>query len=232
MDSLESLESLESFELLEFELLEFEFESSFWTMTGDGTGSFSSLDFLVVFLFLGDALGLVLDVLLSLPSDSDSELLSGENILFFFKELSGLEVFGIVFDIAFDLAPGVARGVEGFTLASTDAAFFIFVDRRLGGIGLGVAGFGGSSSLDDEAFDFAGGCDLGSSFFFGSSSGTGFGLGDFGAGGTVAGVSEVDDSESELLDPDPELVDEVPLLLESEVEPELLSVLLLLTCND
>lgn len=45
----------------------------------------------------------------------------------------------------------------------------------------------------------------------------------------MAGTSEVDDSESELLDPEPELVDDVPLLLESEVDPELLSVLLLLT---
>lgn len=49
-----------------------------------------------------------------------------------------------------------------------------------------------------------------------------------GAGGAVgAGVSDVDDSESELEEADPEL-DELPLLLESEEDPELLSELLLL----
>lgn len=45
----------------------------------------------------------------------------------------------------------------------------------------------------------------------------------------VAGVSEVEESESELLEADPELVEVLPLLLESEEDPELLSVLLLLT---
>lgn len=54
------------------------FESSFSGVTDDV--SLSSLDFLELFFGRGDALGLLEDLL----SDSDSELLSGENMLFFF----------------------------------------------------------------------------------------------------------------------------------------------------
>lgn len=204
--------------------LELEFESSFCTgINGEGV-SFSSLDLILVFLLIGEPFGLVLDVLLSLLSVSDSELLSGEKMLFFFSEFASiLFAFGIVFDIALDFAPVVILGTAGCFLTSTDAAFLDLIDRRLGGIGFGVSGFGTSSSLDEETF--AGLWGFGSSF---AGSSTGGGTGDLG-GGTVAGTSEVDDSESELLDPEPELVDDVPLLLESEVDPELLSVLLLLT---
>lgn len=99
----------------------------------------------------------------------------------------------------------------------------------------------GSPSLDDDGLGFAESLRAFSSFFLlllllillllAVVSSTLFCLdGDLEAGGTVVtGLSEVDDSESELLDPDPELVDELPLLLESEEDPELLSVLLLLT---
>lgn len=98
--------------------------------------------------------------------------------------------------------------------------------RLLGGAGFGLAGLAASSSLDEETFTLDGLRGFGSSFFLVSS----VFVGDLGAGGAVvvAGVSEVEDSESELLEPDPELVEELPLLLESEVDPELLSVLLLL----
>lgn len=101
--------------------------------------------------------------------------------------------------------------------------------RLLGGAAFGLAGLGGSSSLDEDIFAFEGLLGFGSSFFFTSS----ILIGDFGAGVVfvvvVAGVSEVDESESELLEADPELVEVLPLLLESEEDPELLSVLLLLT---
>lgn len=62
------------------------FESSFCIgVNGDGGVSFSSLDFLKDRLFFGEAFGLCLDDLLPLLSVSDSELLSGENMLFFFN---------------------------------------------------------------------------------------------------------------------------------------------------
>lgn len=172
-----------------------------------------------------------MDVLLSLLSESDSELLSGEKILFFFNVFaSAFVVLGIVFEIAFDLAPVAALGGNCLALASTAAAFLGLVDRLLGGAGFGVGGLGISSSLDEDGLGLDERLGFGSSAGFGSS--TGAGLGDLGAGaGGTAGISDVEDSESELLDPDPELVDEVPLVLESDVEPELLSVLLLLTCN-
>lgn len=193
-----------------------------------GDVSFSSLDFLEPRFGLGDAFGdLVVEDLLS---DSDSELLSGEKILFFFNApVSGFGgAFCIVFGIGFGVfAPdGILCAV--LPLARTAAADFGFADiRLLGGAGLGLVGFGVSSSLDEETLAFDGLLGFGSSFFFTSS----VFWGDFGAGVVlvVAGVSEVEDSESELLEPDPELVEVLPLLLESEEDPELLSVLLLLT---
>lgn len=101
--------------------------------------------------------------------------------------------------------------------------------RLLGGCVFGLTTFGVSSSLDEDIlFVFEGLLCLGSSFFFGSS--TVF-VGDFGGGAGVAlvgGVSDTEDSESELEEPEPELVEELPLLLESDEDPELLSLLLLL----
>lgn len=75
--------------LLFFTLLSLEFESSFSVgVIVDGEVSLlTSLDFLEPLLGRGDVLGLLLEDLLS---DSDSELLSGENILFFFNEFSVL----------------------------------------------------------------------------------------------------------------------------------------------
>lgn len=195
-----------------------------------GEVCFSSLDFLELRLGLGDCLGdFVVEDLLS---DSDSELLSGENILFFFNApVSGFGcAFGIVFGMGLGVfAPEVALWAV-FPLASTAAADLGFAEIRLrGGAGFGLAGLGASSSLEEDTLAFEGLRGFGSSFFFTSST---FG-GDFGAGVllvvVVAGVSEVEDSESELLDADPELVDVLPLLLESDEDPELLSVLLLLT---
>lgn len=201
-----------------------ELESSFSTgVKGDCADvSFSSLDFLTGRLFFGEALGLLEDLL----SDSDSELLSGEKMLFFFVWSFFACCLVMVFGIGLTgLAPAAA--LAGFPLTSTLAADLALVEDRLrGGAGLGGSGLGASSSLDDDIFLLA--ClGFGSSFFFcGSSSGF---AGDLGAGWAAAGVSDVEDSESELLEPDPELVDELPLLLESDVDPELLSVLLLLT---
>lgn len=188
--------------------------------------SFSSLDFLVPRLGFGEALGLLEDLL----SDSDSELLSGENMLFFFWSdfVVGLDaVLAAGFGV---LAPLEARGA-GLPLARTAAADLGLVEQRLlEGNVLASTTFGVSSSLDDEIlFVLDGLLCFGSSFFFGSSV---VGLvGDLGAGAgpvVVGGVSDADDSESELEEPEPELLDEDPLLLESEVDPELLSVLLLL----
>lgn len=117
------------------------------------------------------------------------------------------------------IRPFAARHAAGCLLGLADP-------RLLGGDGLSILGIS-SSSLDDETFSFDRRL-FGSSLFMGSSIIAG---GDLGMGMlmTATGVSEADDSVSELLEPEPELVEEVPLLLESDVEPELLSVLLLLT---
>lgn len=160
-----------------------------------------------------------------LLSVSDSELLSGENMLFFLCDPES-DLLDLSTVLEFCLGVLAPAGNLGAVLPfDTDVAVVLdLAEARLRG-GNGLAGLGASSSLDDEILTFDGLLCLGSSFFLGSS---GF-VGDFGGGAVVAGVSEVDDSESELLDPDPELEDELPLLLESDVEPELLSVLLLLT---
>lgn len=201
--------------------LSLELESSFSVgVNVEGEVSLSSLDFLGV-LLPPEALALALEDLLS---DSDSELLSGENILFFFMSVL-LAGFDADFDDGLGVLPPTGRG-GGLPLASTDAAALGLVDPLLrGGKGLGLAGLTVSSSLDEDALAFVDDLlGLASSFFFSVSS-VGF-AGDFGAVSlAAAGVSEADDSESELLEPDPELVDELPLLLESEEEPELLSVL-------
>lgn len=202
--------------------LSFELESSFSGVAGEV--SLSSLDFRDPLFGRGEAFGLLEDLL----SDSDSELLSGEKILFFL-EVSDLEAFCIVFGIGFGvLAPAGTLGP--LPLASTAAADLGFAEHRLrGAAGFCSTTFGVSSSLDEDGLGFVDGLlGLGSSFFLGSS------LlvltGDFGGcTALAAGVSEVDDSESELLEPEPELVDELPLLLESDVDPELLSVLVLFT---
>lgn len=212
-----------------------EFESSLSALllrVVAGEVSLSSLDFLELRFGLGDPFGdFVVEDLLS---DSDSELLSGENILFFFNAPGS--VFGGAFGIVFGIGLGVLApaGIlwTDFPLASTAAADFGFAEiRLLGGAGFGLVGFGASSSLEEDILAFEGLLGFGSSFFLTSST---F-CGDFGAVVlfvvVVAGVSEVEDSESELLEADPELVDVLPLLLESEEEPELLSVLLLLTLN-
>lgn len=96
----------------------------------------------------------------------------------------------------------------------------------IGGSGISILSKS-SSSLDDETFTFDRHL-VGSSLFLSSSV---FKGGDLGNGMllTATGISEADDSESELLDRELELVEELPLLLESDVDPELLSVLLLLT---
>lgn len=186
--------------------------------------SLSSLDFLEPLFGRGEAFGLLGDLL----SDSDSELLSGEKILFFL-DVSDLFAFCIVFGIGLGvLAPGGTLGP--LPLARTAAADLGLAEHLLrGGAGFCSTTFGVSSSLDEEGFGFVDGLlGLGSSFFLGSS--VVVLTGDFGvATALVAGVSEADDSESELLDPEPELVEELPLLLESEVDPELLSVLVLFT---
>lgn len=198
--------------------LSFELESSF--STGVSGESFSSLDF-VELLLAGDPLGLF-----DLLSDSDSELLSGENILFFFEVFASVCGFVGAFPLGFGVFAPLDLGVV-LPLARTVAADFGFAEQRLrGGFGFGLSTFGASSSLDEETLTLEGLLGLGSSFFLGSS---GF-AGEFGAGAVAAaGGSEFEESESELLDPDPELVVELPLLLESEVDPELLSELLLLT---
>lgn len=208
--SLESLESLE-------------FESSF--PNGVAGATFSSLDFRELRLLLGDSLGLFNDLL----SDSDSELLSGEKMLFFFNALES-RVSGFGFDPVFTAGFGVLAPEDlsaVLPLASTIATVLGFAEQRLlGGKVFGLSNFGTSSSLEDEALDLVVVSGLSSSFFSGSLAL----VGDLGAGAVeVTGVSEVDDSESELLDPEPELVDVLSLLLESDEEPELLSVLLLLT---
>lgn len=199
--------------------LSLEFESSFSTTVEES--SLSSLDFLETLLGRGDALALLEDL-----SDSDSELLSGENILFFFDVLVSAFGFGAVLPVGLGVFAPALRGTV-LPLASTVATVFGLAEHRLlGGKGLGLTSFGVSSSLDDITFTLDGLLGFCSSFFLGSST---F-VGDFGAGVVVvAGVSEVEDSESELLDADPELVDELSLLLESELDPELLSELLLLT---
>lgn len=212
------------------------FVPSFWlessvsaVVNGEVVVSFSSLDLRETLLGLGDPLGLLDDLL----SDSDSELLSGEKMLFFLEveEVSDFAVLaGVLAPVFGVLAPPEALGVA-LPLARTLAADFGFAEQRLrGGKAFGLAALGASSSLEDEILAFDDLLGFGSSFFFGSSTGAGF-VGDFGGSAgalVVAGVSEVDDSESELVDPDPELVEELTLLLESDEDPELLSVLLLL----
>lgn len=217
--------------LLLFTLLSLEFESSFSVVCVmvDGEVSLSSLDFLEPLFGRGDVLVLFFEDLLS---DSDSELLSGENILFFFNEFSNLGA-GLVDDFATGfgvLAPNTDRGTF-LPLASTLAAFLGLAEHLLlGGKGLGLATLGISSSLDEDGLSLDEGLlGFGSSFFLGSSTGLG---GDFGIGiSASAGGSEADESESELLEPDPELVVELPLLLVSDDDPELVSVLVFITCN-
>lgn len=210
---------------LELELLEFELESSLSTAICVLL-SFSSLDFRELRLLFGeDPLGLFDDLL----SVSDSELLSGENMLFFLCEfVSDFDAFCVTFGAGLGvLAPGGCLFCACFPLTNTAAADLPLVDVRLrGGKVLGLTTLGVSSSLDEDTLSFEG-RRFGSSFFFGSSGLTG----DFGAVWAVApgGVSELEESESELLEPVPELDEELPLLLESDVDPELLSVLLLLT---
>lgn len=115
--------------------------------------------------------------------------------------------------------------------ASTLAAFLGLAEPLLlGGKGLGLGILGISSSLDEDALGLIDGLlGLGSSFFLDSSGGL---TGDFGTGmSATTGGSEADESESELLEPDPELVVELPLLLVSDDDPELLSVLVFITYN-
>lgn len=203
--------------------LSFEFESSF-SAAVNGEESFSSTDFLELCLDAGESLALFDDLL----SDSDSELLSGENILFFFTVVSDFDDFDVDLDAGLDVfAPADTLDAD-LPLARTKAADFNFVERLLGGKDFGLLVFGASSSLDDETLAFEGRLCLGSSFFLVSSEG---GVaGDFGAVVVVAaGVPEVDESESELDESESELVDELRLLLESDEDSELLSVLLLLT---
>lgn len=218
--------------LLLFTLVSLEFESSFSVgVIVDGEVSLSSLDFLDPLLGLGDVFGLFLDDLLSV---SDSELLSGENILFFFNKLSDLiagldKVLGIGLGV---LAPDIVRCMD-LPLASTLAAFLGLAEHLLlGGKDIGLCSLGMSSSLDEDGLGLVDGLrGFGSSFFLGSSKGLA-GLGDFGMGMSAkAGGSEADESESELLELDPELVEELPLLLVSDDDPELLSVLVFITYN-
>lgn len=218
--------------LLLFTLLSLEFESSFSVVCVivDGEVSLSSLDFLEPLFGRGDVLGLFLEDLLS---DSDSELLSGENILFFFNEFSDLDIgFDEVLATGFGvLAPYADRGIF-LPFASTLAAFLGLAEHLLlGGKGLGLATLGISSSLDEDGLSLLEGLlGFGSSFFLGSSAGL---AGDFGIGMVArAGGSDADESESELLEPDPELVVELPLLLVSDDDPELVSVLVFITCNN
>lgn len=85
---------------------DFELESSLSALlfrVVGGDVSFSSLDFLELRLGLGDALGLL--VVEDLLSDSDSELLSGEKILFFFN--APVSAFGGAFCIVFGIGLGV-----------------------------------------------------------------------------------------------------------------------------
>lgn len=100
------LELVSDFEL-EFEL-ELEFESSLSALlfrVVAGEVSFSSLDFLELRFGLGEPFRLL--VVEDLLSDSDSELLSGENILFFFNApASG---FGGAFELGIVL--GIGLGV-------------------------------------------------------------------------------------------------------------------------
>lgn len=213
MESLESLDILEYLESLEFE--SFELESSLSNCIGV-LKSFSSLDLRELLLLFGDPFVLLDDLL----STSDSELLSGENMLFFlYDPESDLFDFG-----TFELCLGVFE--PGLPLESEEEVdVFDLAEALLLG-GNGLAGFGASSSLDDDIFTLDGLLCFGSSFSLGSSGS----VGDLGGGTVVvAGVSDVEESESELLDPDPEVEEELALLLESEVDSELLSVLLLLT---
>lgn len=216
--------------LLLFTLLSLELESSFSVgVTVDGEVSLSSLDFREPLFGRGDVFGLFLEDLLS---DSDSELLSGENILFFFNALSdlGADLFELLATGLGVLAPYADRGTD-LPLASTLAAFLGLAEHLLlGGKGLGLGTLGMSSSLDDDGLtlvdDLLG---FGSSFFLGSSVAL---AGDFGIGmDASAGGSVADESESELLEPDPEVVVELPLLLVSDDDPELVSVLVFITYN-
>lgn len=117
-------------------------------------------------------------------------------------------------------------------LASTLAAFLGLLAEHLllGGNGLGLGNLGISSSLDEDGLSLLDGLlGFGSSFFLGSSAGL---AGDFGIGMDASAVaSDADESESELLEPDPELVVELPLLLVSDDDPELVSVLVFITYN-
>lgn len=216
--------------LLLFTLLSLELESSFSVgVIVDGEVSLSSLDFLEPLFGRGNVLVLFLDDLLS---DSDSELLSGENILFFFNEFSDLtvgldEVLATGFGV---LAPYTDRGID-LPLASTLAAFLGLAEHLLlGGRGMGLGTLGISSSLDEDGLSFVDGLlGFGSSFLLGSSAGL---AGDFGKGMAESDVGlDTDESESELLEPDPELVVELPLLLVSDDDPELVSVLVFITYN-
>lgn len=203
--------------------LSFEFESSFSTTAS--TESLSSPDFVEVLLLLSESLVLLIDLL----SESDSELLSGENILFFFKELVSVLDFEDAFDDDFGVLEPELLDID-FPLARTITAGLGFAEPLLlGGKGMGPTNLGVSSSLEDEPFPFEDLPVIVPSFLLLSS----VLVGDFGTGILLAtGVSDVEESESELLDADPELDEELSLLLESEDDPELLSVLLLLTFKE
>lgn len=223
-----------------FMLISFTAVSSFLLM-----GGFVLLSLLV---FLGRPLPLTgalffatLLALLFCTSESDSELLSGEKMLFFFRAWPPDFEFvgGLELDLGADLLllSVDERGAALVCLDVTVAVAFDFADDRLlGGAVLAGGGLGVSSSLEEEILVTVEGRLLFSSFFLVcwllvlvSSSLVCF-AGDLGPAleAGAAGVSDVDESESELLEPDPELDDELPLLLESEDDPELLSELLLL----
>lgn len=86
-------------------------------------------------------------------SGSDSELLSGENILFFFR-VSFCEFFELVVAFGGTLALLSEAGVRGAglpCLVATVAVAFGFADERLrGGAVLAGTGLGASSSLEDR----------------------------------------------------------------------------------
>lgn len=208
--------------------LSLEFESSF-SRAVDVELSFSILDFLELLLESVDALVLLDDLL----SVSDSELLSGENMLFFFDTPSSEVDFEDALLVTVDEDLGVfdpeLRSAV-FPLAKTVAAVFGLAEQRLrGGNGLGLTTFGLSSSLEDDTLTFDSRLGFSSSFGWASTSTFigDLGTGDLGA--VIVGMSEVEESESELLEAEAELVDELALLLESVVVLELLSELLLLT---
>lgn len=128
--------------------------------------------------FLGRPLPLTelagLDTLLALlfwTSVSDSELLSGEKILFFLSDwLSDFEfVEGLELDLGVVLllfSTGGGRAAVFACLVLTVAvALGLADDRLLGGAVLAGGGFGGSSSLEDEILATAEGRLLFSSFF-------------------------------------------------------------------